>query len=45
VLAVGSPLPEVRVWPAPREEPVWLEHVLAGEPAVLFFYLWDWSPT
>ena len=45
MLGPGDPLPEARVWAAPREGPLWLEHVLAGEPAVLFFYLWDWSPT
>jgi hypothetical protein len=45
VLGAGDSIPEARVWVAPREAPNWLEHVLAGEPAALFFYLWDWSPT
>ena len=45
MLGPGDRIPEARVWPAPREQPIWLEHALAGEPAALFFYLWDWSPT
>lgn len=45
MLGPGDPIPEARVWAAPREAPLWLGHVLAGEPAALFFYLWDWSPT
>ena len=45
MLGRGDPIPEARVWAAPREQPLWLSHVLAGEPALLAFYLWDWSPT
>ena len=45
MLGRGDPIPEARVWTAPREAALWLEHVLAGEPALLCFYLWDWSPT
>ena len=35
MLGPGDPIPEARVWAAPREAPVWLGHVLAGEPARL----------
>jgi hypothetical protein len=45
VLGPGDPIPVARVWAGPGEGPLWLADVLAGEPAVLCFYLWDWSPT
>ena len=45
MLGPGDAIPEARVWVSPREGPTWLEHVLAGERALLAFYLFDWSPT
>ena len=45
MLGPGDRIPEARVWTAPRETALWLEYALAGEPALLAFYLWDWSPT
>jgi peroxiredoxin len=46
VLQPGDRIPEAQVWTAPREGPVELAEVLAGEgPALLCFYPFDWSPT
>jgi peroxiredoxin len=46
MLRPGDRIPEARVWAAPREGPVRLNEVLAGEgPALLCFYPFDWSPT
>lgn len=44
MLEVGQPLPEATVWAAPREASS-LPDLLAGEPALLVFYLFDWSAT
>jgi hypothetical protein len=44
VLAVGDPIPDVAVWTAPNK-PEQLPELLAGAPALLFFYLFDWSGT
>jgi peroxiredoxin len=46
MLEPGDRIPEARVWTAPREEPVELRDVLAGDGhALLCFYPYDWSPT
>jgi hypothetical protein len=45
VLEPGDRIPPARVWTAPREEPVDLVEVLSGDgPALLCFYVFDWSP-
>ena len=44
MLAVGDPIPDVTVWTAPNE-PARLSEVLAGGPALVFFYLFDGSGT
>ena len=44
MLGVGDHVPEVTVFAGPRE-PVRLREVAAGEPMLLFFYLFDWSST
>ena len=43
MLEAGQPLPEARVWAAPREESQQLREVLAGAPALLCFYYYNWS--
>ena len=45
MLGPGDPVPDVRVWTAPREESRSLRQVLGAGYALLCFYLWDWSPT
>jgi hypothetical protein len=44
VLAVGDSIPDVTVWTAPNE-PARLPELLAEAPALIFFYLFDWSGT
>ena len=45
MLEPGDAVPDVRVWTAPREEPVGLRAALGDGFVLLCFYLWDWSPT
>ena len=45
MLGPGDPVPDVRVWAAPREEARRLVEVLGAGYALLCFYVWDWSPT
>jgi len=44
VLGRGDPLPDVTVWTAPNK-PERLAEILAGGPALVLFYLFDWSGT
>jgi hypothetical protein len=44
MLAEGDRVPDVTVWTAPNV-PAQLREVLAGGPALVFFYLFDWSGT
>lgn len=45
MLSPGERIPDARVWTAPRMEPVELRDAIAGDgPALLCFYLYDWSP-
>jgi hypothetical protein len=44
LLEVGQPVPNAIVWTAPRETAS-LREVIAGDPALLVFYLFDWSST
>jgi hypothetical protein len=44
MLAVGDSIPDVTVWTAPNA-PAHLPELLAGAPALVFFYLFDWSGT
>ena len=44
MLAVGDPIPDATVWTAPRRSSP-LRELLAGRPALLLFYLFDWSAT
>lgn len=44
MLAVGDAIPDVTVWTAPNK-PARLRELLAGAPALVFFYLFDWSGT
>jgi hypothetical protein len=45
MLAAGDPIPDVRVWTAPREELRPLGAVLGSGLSLLAFYVFDWSPT
>lgn len=45
MLEAGSPVPDIHVWVAPREEAQPLREVLGDGLALLCFYLYDWSPT
>lgn len=45
VLEAGSPVPDVQVWSAPREEAQPLRDVLGAGLSLLCFYVYDWSPT
>jgi hypothetical protein len=45
VLEAGSPVPDVAVWAAIREEPRPLREVLGEGFTLLCFYVHDWSPT
>ena len=44
VLEAGSTVPDVRVWTGPNESRP-LAELIAERPALLFFYLFDWSST
>ena len=45
MLEPGDPIPQARVWTAPREDPLDLAAALAGEGlALVCFYVFDWSP-
>jgi hypothetical protein len=44
MLAVGERIPEATVWTAPRR-PEPLRELLGGRPALILFYLYDWSAT
>jgi hypothetical protein len=44
MLSPGDRIPDARIWTAPRERVPLREH-LAGVPALLLFYLFDWSST
>ena len=44
MLAVGDPIPEVRVWLGPRDE-VRLRDLVTERPVLFLFYLFDWSGT
>ena len=44
MLDVGDPIPAATVWTAPRR-PAPLGEVLGGRPALVLFYLFDWSAT
>ena len=45
MLEAGDPIPSAQVWTAPREDPVDLVETLRGDgPALLCFYVFDWSP-
>ena len=45
MLEAGSPVPDVQVWTAPREEAQQLRDVLGEGLSLLCFYVYDWSPT
>ena len=45
MLGPGDPVPDVRVWTAPREDSLPLRQVLDAGHSLLCFYVWDWSPT
>ena len=44
MLAPGDRIPDATVWTAPRER-VHLRDLVADGPALLVFYLFDWSST
>lgn len=44
VLTEGDRIPEVEVWTAPNRA-ARLAELLEGRPALIFFYLFDWSGT
>lgn len=44
MLEVGDQIPDATVWTAPRRS-VPLGEVLGGRPALVLFYLFDWSAT
>jgi hypothetical protein len=44
MLEAGAQIPDATVWTAPRQ-PARLPDVLAGGPALVLFYLFDWSAT
>jgi peroxiredoxin len=44
VIAPGEQVPAATVWTSAKEA-VALPDLLAGAPALLLFYLFDWSPT
>jgi hypothetical protein len=44
MLAAGDPIPEATVWTAPRTSSP-LRELLGGRPALVLFYLFDWSST
>ena len=45
MLSPGDAAPHVKVWAAPREDPVQLVDVLGDGLVLLCFYVLDWSPT
>lgn len=45
MIAAGRPVPDARVWAAPREEPIDLAGLASEGPFLLLFYLFDWSGT
>jgi hypothetical protein len=45
VLGPGDPIPDVTVWTAPSEPAQLLEILGGGGPALVLFYLFDWSGT
>jgi hypothetical protein len=45
MLEAGSAVPDVSVWPAPREGARPLREVLGEGLTLLCFYVYDWSPT
>ena len=44
MIAVGEPVPDVRVWTSDRN-PVELRGLAPGSGYLLLFYLFDWSST
>ena len=44
MLEPGQPIPDAMVWSAPREV-VSVRELVADDPALLVFYLFDWSST
>jgi hypothetical protein len=44
MLAAGDPIPDATVWTAPRTSSS-LRDLLGGGPALVLFYLFDWSAT
>ena len=44
MIAVGEPVPDVRVWTSTRE-PLGLRELTADGAFLLLFYLFDWSST
>ena len=44
MLAVGDLVPDALVWLAPRER-ISLREIVEPAPALLLFYLFDWSST
>jgi hypothetical protein len=44
VLEPGQPIPDAMVWSAPREVAS-IRDLVADDPALLVFYLFDWSST
>jgi hypothetical protein len=44
MLEIGARIPDVTVWTAPRQ-PESLRDLTAGRPALVVFYLFDWSAT
>ena len=44
MLSEGDRIPDVTVWTAPNERAE-LPELLAGGPALVLFYLFDWSGT
>jgi peroxiredoxin len=44
MLAAGDRVPDVRLWLDPRESRT-VHELVAEQPALLFFYLFDWSST
>ena len=46
MIAPGKPVPPAAVWLSTEDQrPTLLPDLLAGTPALLLFYLYDWSPT
>lgn len=46
MISPGEPVPPAAVWLSTKDrQPTLLTDLLAGAPALLLFYLYDWSPT